>query len=566
MKFLPSQLVFFFQGAATRRNIARLLRFILILATMATVYSVLFHVLMEYEGRYFSWLTGFYWTLTVMSTLGFGDITFTSDLGRGFSMVVLLSGIVFLLVMLPFTFIQFFYAPWLESHAKARAPRELPEKMSGHVILTSVDPVSVALVGKLVQHKRPYVFLIPDLQQTLEQHDRGHRVVLGTRDDPETYRLLRADRAAMIVVTNDDLTGTNVTFTVREVSERVPIVTNAELEESVDILQLAGSTHVFQFAKMLGRGLARRVLGAGMRANVIGQFDQLLIAEASAMRTVLEGKTLAESRLRAKTGVTVVGMWERGQFLIPDPETPINAATVLVLAGTEEQLSRYDETIGLGSRAASPGPVVILGGGRVGRAAAELLTERQIDYRIVEKDRQVVERGDKVVLGSAADLDTLVQAGIRDAPSVIVTTHDDDLNIYLTIYCRRLRPDVQIISRATLDRNVNTLHRAGADLVMSYASLGANTILNLLRPNQELMIEEGLNVFRVPVHPLLADRTLREAQIREQTGCRVIAVKTAGQMIANPGPSICFNTGDELILIGTPEAEKQFVTRYPEGQ
>jgi hypothetical protein len=60
-------------------------------------------MLMLYEGRQYSWVTGFYWTLTTMSTLGFGDITFHSDAGRLFSVVVLLSGIVFLLVMLPFT-------------------------------------------------------------------------------------------------------------------------------------------------------------------------------------------------------------------------------------------------------------------------------------------------------------------------------------------------------------------------------------------------------------------------------------------------------------------------------
>jgi voltage-gated potassium channel len=62
-----------------------------------------------------------------MSTLGFGDITFETDLGRLFSMFVLISGVLFLLVVLPFTFIQFFYAPWLESQSRMRAPRELPD-------------------------------------------------------------------------------------------------------------------------------------------------------------------------------------------------------------------------------------------------------------------------------------------------------------------------------------------------------------------------------------------------------------------------------------------------------
>lgn len=43
---------------------------------MITLSSVLFHVIMVHEGQDHSWLTGFYRTLTVVSTLGFADITF----------------------------------------------------------------------------------------------------------------------------------------------------------------------------------------------------------------------------------------------------------------------------------------------------------------------------------------------------------------------------------------------------------------------------------------------------------------------------------------------------------
>ena len=51
------------------------------------------------------------------------------------------------------------------------------------------------------------------------------------------------------------------------------------------------------------------------------------------------------------------------------------------------------------------------------------------------------------VEGSAADYETLERAGIDHALAIVITTHDDDMNVYLTIYCRRLRPDIQIISR-----------------------------------------------------------------------------------------------------------------------
>ena len=108
MKFLTSQISLFMQQKSMRRNMGFLLRFIVMLLALIAVYSILFHYIMEYEQRSYSWVTGVYWTLTVMSTLGFGDITFTSDLGRVFSIVVLLSGVLLLLIMLPVTFIQFF--------------------------------------------------------------------------------------------------------------------------------------------------------------------------------------------------------------------------------------------------------------------------------------------------------------------------------------------------------------------------------------------------------------------------------------------------------------------------
>jgi Trk K+ transport system NAD-binding subunit len=563
MKTMAAQLTLLLGNGRSRTNLGLLIKFSLVLLSFFVLYTVLFHVLMLYEGRQYSWITGFYWTLTTMSTLGFGDITFASDIGKLFSVAVLLSGIVFLLVMLPFTFIQFFYAPWLEAQNKARAPRVVPEDISGHVIFTHFDDVTVNVVEKLGQYGMAYVIVTSELQNALDLHDLGYKVVVGELDDPATYRRLRIDHAALVVVLNDDFTSTNIIFTIREANAHVPTLTNADLEDSLDILQMAGSSHVFQFTKMLGSALARRVLGISMNANVIGRFDQLLIAEAPAMRTWLQGKGLAESRLREVTGVNVVGLWEKGQFVIPNPQTRIDESTVLVLAGTAAQLDRFDRSIGCVPEAdPNLGPVVVLGGGRVGQAVAAALTTRGVDFRVVEKKAGIASQGEHYIQGSAGDLEVLIKAGIKETPSIIITTHDDNLNIYLTIYCRRLRPDAQIISRASLDRNINTLHRAGANLVMSYSSLVTTTIMNVLHPQQLLMLSEGLNVFRVPVSRKLVNKVLRSIQIRETTGCSVVAIKRKDELIVNPNPSIELEAGDELVLIGSAQSEKLFSEKY----
>jgi hypothetical protein len=209
---------------------------------MITIYSILFHFLMIFEDRQFSWITGFYWTLTVMSTLGFGDITFATDLGKLFSILVLSSGIVFLLTMLPSTFIRFFYLPWLEAQSKARSPRKLPEETVGHVILTNQDPVSMSLVDKLRQFGTEYVILTEDVQKALELQERDYEVAVGDLGDPETYRRLEAENAALVVANIDDMMNTNIAFTVREISQDVPIASNADHEDSFDILELEAPT------------------------------------------------------------------------------------------------------------------------------------------------------------------------------------------------------------------------------------------------------------------------------------------------------------------------------------
>jgi Trk K+ transport system NAD-binding subunit len=517
---------------------------------------------MLHEAKEYSWITGLYWTLTVMSTLGFGDITFVSDLGKAFSLVVLLSGILFLLVMLPFTFIQFFYAPWLEAQSRAKTPRELPATTSGHIILTSFDSLTVNLVHKLAKYNYEYAIVAPDLKRARELYEMDLKVVVGELGDAETYRRLRIENAAMLVANNEDTLNTNIAFTVREITKDIPIITNAESDDSIDILELAGSTYVFQFMKMLGESLARRTLGMSIGANVIGRFDQLIIAEASAMRTLLEGKTLVESRIREKTGATVVGLWKRGEFRVPRPESRIDSTTVLVLAGSLEQLENFEKVYyAQDTRPAAEALVLILGGGRVGRAAANALKQRGIPFRIVEKNPRFI-RDDNYIEGDAADIHTLHEAGIREATSVIVTTHDDSVNVYLTIYCRKLRSDVQIISRANLDHNISKLHSAGADLVMSHASIGANTIINLLLPNRIMMVAEGLNVFRLPVHKSFAGKSLAEVPIRQQTGCSVIAISKDGDLRINPGPSVVLDADDEMVLIGSGDAEKRLMEIY----
>ena len=568
MKFLPAALYSLANGKSTgRRNLSQLLKLILIVLVFVLLSSAVFHLLMEREDRggNFEWFDGIYWTMVTMTTLGYGEITFQSGWGKLFSIGVMLFGMMSMLVILPFAFIRFAYEPWMEAQNTARTPRSLPEDTEGHVIITYLDPVSRALIHKLGQYTIPYVLLVADKDEALRLHDQGFAVAVGDSDDPESYRNVRVEQAAMVVATGKDEANANIAFTVRElVDNSVRVVTLAKSEASIDILELAGSRNVIRLGEMMGQFLARRTIGNDALAHVIGHFDELLIAEAMVMGTPLVGKTLAECNFREMTHTSVVGVWDRGEYKGAGPDTTISESTVLVLAGSKEMIQNYNQVFCIYH--AEESHVVIIGGGRVGRATARALAKRGLRYTIVEELPERIRNEKYYVEGSAARIEVLEEARIKEASTVIITTGQDDTNIYLTLYCRKLCPDIQVISRANTERNVGTMHRAGADFVASYASMGVNIIFNLLKRSDILMVAEGLNVFRVELPEHLEGRTLIESEIRQRTGCSVIAIQRevdgSNVHIIHFDPTEALREGDELVLIGNIESEETFIKTF----
>ena len=562
MKYIVSQMAYFVSRQSNQRNIRFMLRFFLFLLTLIFIYTIIFHLIMAWEGREYSYLTGLYWTLTVMTTLGFGDITFTGDLGKLFCIVVLLSGVVLFMLIMPFTFIRYVYSPWLDAQTKARMPKKLPEDVDGHVIIAGSGAVAMSVVEKLRQYHLPYALLIDDPTQALGLYDAHYSVVQGDLDDPVCYHNMRVERAALVLAMHDDLKNTNIAATVREAAPGVPLAASIDNNDSRDILHLAGANHVFHFSEMLGKALARRVFNAAMQSNTIGRFEGLCIAEAPVQHTSLVGMTLLEADLRGRFNLNIAGIWRGDQYLSARPDSVFTENDVLLLAGTADSLEMYDKAMSPEWDEVQP-PVLILGGGRVGKAVAGDLALRGIPFFLVEKTPSRVPKGDpRYVLGSAADHDVLRKAGIETTQTVVVTTHNDDLNIYLTIYCRKLRPDIQIISRATLDRNVASLYNAGANLVMSQSGITANTVVNLLIPGRVFMLTEGLSIFKIQAPPTLIGKTLLNSGIRNTTACNVMALRSAGVMHIPPSPSEPIQKGDELILVGSAQAEKLFMEKY----
>jgi Trk K+ transport system NAD-binding subunit len=555
VKYLTSQLAYLLTQQETRRNLTSFFKYLAFLGGIILVYSVLFHLMMLLEGQEHTWLTGLYWTLTVMSTLGFGDITFHTDLGRLFSIAVLLSGIILLLIVLPFAFIRFFYAPWLEAQLRLRAPRELPADVRDHVVLCRYDEVARGLIERLDDQGTPYCVIEPDAAKAAELKADGVSVVMGDVDGSATYEAVRASQARLLVANLGDAVNTNITLTVREKAGDLPVAAFAEDKDSIDILELSGATHVLDLKHRLGQHLATRVTVGTAQAHRVGRFKDLVIAEFPVHNTPLAGRSVADSNLRRLTGLNIVAYSERGQLLPARADTVLSDYSVAVVVGTEAQVDSLDALFVIYEP--NENPVLVIGGGKVGRAVTRALRERDVSVHVVERDPSLQallsQVADRVFPGDAADLDVVMEAGLRQAPSIVLTTNDDATNIFLAVYCRRLNPDARIVSRITHERNLEAIHRAGAEFVLSYSTLAVTSLLSLVQGRELVLVGEGVDLFVEPVPSTLAGRSLGETALGTRTGLNVVAIQKPDGPAVNPVGETEFEVGQELVMLGTAE-------------
>lgn len=561
MKGIASQLAFFVRGRA-HKNLKALLLYFIFLLVMTLTYATIFRYLMWHtEGREFSFIAGIYWTITVMSTLGFGDITFHGDIGYIFAGIVTISGVIFLLIILPFGMVTLFLAPWIEHRLRHAPTLELPTNTHGHIVVFGLDSTTRLLVRKLQVRGITFVIVSKDYDRALQlEEQEGFKVVYGSPTDAGVMQRLRVESAQYVVANLSDPENANICLTLRSLCE-TPVVALVRDPEHQVLLKQAGANHVVALPHILGRFLATRATVKGAMAHVLDTFGALQIAEIPVHDTPFAGMTLAQAQIRQKTGLSVIGLWKRGQLTIPTRDTILDDKSLALLAGSRKQLKKLEKLIG------DPGEgdlIFILGHGHIGCAAATFLERKPVPFVLIDKSKSIVCTRHVPVIGDATSRQILMAAGIEQATGVIVTTNDDSINVFLTLASRHMHPDLRIVARANSDENIDQLYAAGADFVVANASVGASILMNLIDRKASVFLSEGMNVFKRQVPAVMAGQEIVNSGLRENIGCSIVALKYSdGHMDTSPKPTAVLEENISMLLIGSAEQEKAFDGRYP---
>jgi len=210
--------------------------------------------------------------------------------------------------------------------------------------------------------------------------------------------------------------------------------------------------------------------------------------------------------------------------------------------------------------------VIVCGYGRVGSTAAAALQRQGIPVVVVEGDPGAVNdaatAGYLVVHGDATRDESLVEAQVRTARSLITCVESSSDNLVITLSAKALNPTISVYARAVDSETEKKLALAGADAVVTPELVGGQRIAALatqpgLAEFVDLIVsdtssEVRIRRFVVEPNASIVGMSLAGLDLRRQGGAMVISLTSQDQPIqVNPDPEKQVTAGDVVFAVGT---------------
>jgi len=214
------------------------------------------------------------------------------------------------------------------------------------------------------------------------------------------------------------------------------------------------------------------------------------------------------------------------------------------------------------------GHTVVAGFGRVGSVVARSLAEEGAQFVVIDladESETIAREADWLfVRGDATEEETLEQAGIARAGSLVTCLSADAENLFVTVTARALNPELFIVARSSHESTEAKLLKAGANRTITPNVIGGRRMASMvLHPtvsdyldivSSGAGVEFRLQEIQLEVDSCFVGRTIADARIREITGAQVVAILRAdGTVDANPSASSLLVAQERLVVLGTAD-------------
>jgi len=526
------------------------------LVLLVLLYTTLYNVaLARLEGVDQPIFASFEFVIQTMTTTGYGQ---DADLWTHPAMFLFVSLMQISGIGIGFFTLRLIIIP-LFTGAEVNLDDRLSPKRD-HVIICEYRRDSAVLLSELEELDIDYVLISSDRDHAERLSNRGYAAIHGSPQDTETFERASIDTARAVITDAGDA-NVNTILTVRSVRSDVDVIALSDDRDMEEILTAVGADTVLSPHGVLGHRLAEKAVAAfspEIRDAIELGGDVQLMELPVSDTSELVGRRIRETKVRERTGATIIGAWLDGELeLPPSPEAVISANTVLLVSGERRALEELSEFTRPPRSFTEHERIVVAGHGEVGQAASAVLEEAGIEAVTIDiEDRNGVD-----VVGDAGSRGVLEAAGVADAGAIIVGIPEDSTGLLGTVLAQTINPDIEVLVRVSDADAMGKAFAAGADYVLAVPRVSARMVAKELRGEAVLAPASQVRLVRVPATPF-AGSTLAESGIYERTGCRVIAIEDGHGVTSTPDPQWEFTGGEMLTIVGSDEAVQEYRKRF----
>jgi len=339
-----------------------------------------------------------------------------------------------------------------------------------NIIIAGAGTVGYSLAQTLsFQHS---VIMIDKQREKLERLDEEIDIlaVEGDIEDPKTYLSLLYDTIDLFIAVTDsdeaNLLSTLIVEDVVAVKRKIVRLKNEAFLKSHVLEKLAVDYAVFPDMTTAGKVKA---LFTFPKANNVKVFHQTRHKLISLRVQYDETLSLCVGDL-CSDEVTVTGIERDKDFFVPKMEEKICQNDLLYLFGNETHIGKIAETIDV-KMPKTIRRIVIFGANTLAQKIAKVLLEKDLDIKIIEKDRALCKKASVFLEGQCSIINSAYEdhrlfedEGVKYADMVIAAGQDDEKNIVKCVEAQEYGiPKVVAINN---DKSYyNLMHKMGVVVV-----------------------------------------------------------------------------------------------------